>query len=277
MKRIKFLLPVVLVALFTTSSFAQPKAINLEKVKMNADIAKELNAIIKANKALLSTLDKDAEKAQKMEWREELREMFGWYNDKSKDAEMAFIKDQMKKANQKEIERVKRIIEEAEAASTNITFIPKIVEDKNGTTTTVYEQFTSNIKGFAGKKLPPGAFNVKLPNPKPGKQTIGTLQQRIKAGFTRAIKKQKSNPSSKLPSAKVLQTIGKKSVASYNNAQLSTQPTSSSQTHHSDVPCVKSDRPNPADYDNDPAGFERAMEIYKRCKAENGQNVYLKI
>ncbi len=312
MKRIKFLFPVILVALFATSAFAQPKAINLEKVKMNADIAKELNAIIKANKSLLNTMDADAEKSQKMEWREELRGMYGWYNDKSKDQEVAFIKDQMKKAAAKAAAKQKRIVTPVDITGSTIALVPRVVEDKGGKTTTVYQQFSTTTQGINGKKFPQGTVLLNIQNaalkslnltanqvPTPA-QAQGIIKGQ-QAGIKQAITKLMNQSSDSDNAAgglnpKALQTLGKKLVTNLNNVQYvpvqsqpidpaDVEPDAPAKIDPADIPpgidpedvsCASTPRPNPRNFDNED-DFNRALIAWDECQNQIGANQFITV
>ena len=312
MKRIKFFLPLVLVALFAGSTFAQgPRAIDLEKVKMNADIAKELNAIIKANKVALNAMSADHAKAKKMQWREELREMYGWYNEgTNKDADLAFVKEQIKKANAKKWE-----LSLAELKAKTVGLVPRIVEDKNGEEVTYYETFSTDTDGLSGKKLPQGTILLHLKNPAlkgldadavPTQAQAQKLLQGQKQGIINGLKQLAAqqagaNADENLPGPRGLQAISKQLVGSLGKATY-TPPTTKPQQKpigydQNDNPIFEAEpgqkvighnendqpvyfnineAPNPAYYKTE-ADFLKARKMYVEHQRKHAANDYILI
>ena len=80
MQQVKFYFTFILSAVFAVTLFAQPRAVNMAKIKMQATIATDLQQTIESNDVLLKSLNKADQNRLKNQWLGELRMMHGWYD-----------------------------------------------------------------------------------------------------------------------------------------------------------------------------------------------------
>ena len=98
MQQVKFYFTFILSAVFAVTLFAQPRAVNMAKIKMQATIGTDLQKTIENNKGLLKQLNKSDQNRLKNQWLGELRMMHGWYDaDKKFDQQVREMEEAVKR------------------------------------------------------------------------------------------------------------------------------------------------------------------------------------